>query len=175
MALISVAVALPIRMLLLRAFEKSNERDDEVLESWLEAPGDPWVPCVFGDDAHASWHFTGKRPVSKIIKWMALHPGEKPIEPVKDAFLAATRRHCGQPSEDAPGAAKRADSTSATSSIDGASSARNVKKEDSEVALARKLLSLAGFVGIYVAWAICSWFIFVRCSRALHACPSYRD
>jgi hypothetical protein len=139
-----------VRNVLLRAFEKANERDDEVLEAWLEAPGDAWIPFVFGDDAHGSWHFTGtKRRVSDIIKWMARHPGEQPVEPLQEMALQRLRQGSALLHE-APGAVMPP--------TDDATSSHS----ETHIARTRQFLSIAGVLGVFLCWAVCSWFIFVR-------------
>jgi hypothetical protein len=77
--LISAAVAWPVRNILQRLFEKANERDDDVLEAWLVAPGNAWMNVLFGSNLHKLWHFTGKRPVSAFVRWMARYPDESPV------------------------------------------------------------------------------------------------
>jgi hypothetical protein len=179
-ALISVAVALPVRTLLLRAFELANERDDDVPEAWLTAPAAPWLPLLFGTDAHRSWHFTGSSPVHSVVRWMALNPGEPPVEPLRDAAVDAALRRCAaprappqdvaaapSPAHSGSSAAKRNNkalyTSSAGSGASGSSGSDDMSPEEvATLARRRRLLSKAGLVGVLVTWVICSWFIFVR-------------
>ena len=167
MGLISAAVAWPIRNILQRLFEKANERDDEMLEAWLVAPGQFWVNWLFGPNAHRLWHFTGKNPVSSLMRWMTRYPSDTAAGYVVEA--AAQRvSACFEPPEQEPEAKKKhrgGRPLSRNSALSRASSSASALQQ---MARKRRLASSLGFIGIYVAWTICVWFIFVR-SSCLHA------
>ena len=165
--LISAAVAWPIRNILQRLFEKANERDDEELESWLVAPGAFWVKLLFGPEPHKLWHFTGKRPVSALVRWMTLHPEEYPAAFVAEAAAQRVAPCIAPPEEEEPKleasteqqrARPRSHDSARLSHVSSVSSMQRIGKQ-------RRLISLLGFLGIYVAWTISSWFIFVRARR----------
>ena len=168
--LISAAVAWPIRNILQRLFEKANERDDEVLEAWLVAPSQFWVNALFGPSPHRLWHFTGKNPVSSLMRWMTRYPSDTAAG---DEAEAAAQRvsACFEPPEPEPEPVTKKKKhrggrpLSRNSALSRASSSSAALQQ---IARQRRFASLLGFIGIYVAWAICVWFIFVR-SSCLHA------
>jgi hypothetical protein len=95
-ALISVAVALPVDLFLMRAFEIANEIDGAP-ECWLDAPPGSWR-LVLGKDAHGDWHFTDaerEKPVSELTKWL-VRRGSEPLLAAVLRLLAWLRaRWCG--------------------------------------------------------------------------------
>lgn len=161
--LISAAVAWPVRGVLQRLFEKANERDDDVLDAWLVAPGGLLVKALLGAEAHRGWHFTGKHAATALVRWMARHPSNTAAGYAAEA-AAQHCAACAEPPEPEPAPETtgkkhkhRRDSLSRSSALSSASADPATMRR---VARRRRLLSLLGFVGVYVAWAVCCWFVF---------------
>jgi hypothetical protein len=184
-ALISVAVALPVDLFLMRAFEIANEVDGAP-ECWLDAPPGSWR-LLLGKDAHGDWHFTDaerEQPVSELTKWL-VRRGSEPLLAATLRLLAWLRaRWCGGgdtgeqadahplgrassrismdyradvgfPSAGAAGDEHRGDDAASASSSQGSSDAH-------ADAMQKRLYASAGLLGVYTCWTIFAWFIFVR-------------
>jgi hypothetical protein len=158
--LISVAIALPVDLILAGAFETANEGDGP--ESWLEAPPGKWN-LLLGKDAHNGWRLADpRRPVNDIALWLMRYPEEGYIGTVLRllAWCAAQlqarlRRRSKAPDSDK----EEGDEDDAGESGSGETSASAEARAD---ALVKRLYASAGLLGVYVTWTIMSWFIFVR-------------
>ena len=153
--LISFAVAIPVAMFLARCFEVANENDDEP-EAWLEMP-DGWVKyalkAAFGMKPHGDWHYTRavqqpdlKPCQSGIVRWMVRRGDEMPTTTILRllAWVWNSLCRCVRPEEEG-----------------GAGDEGEEEEEDeSGGSLIKRLYALAGLVGVYLCWAIFSWFIF---------------
>jgi hypothetical protein len=148
--LISVAVALPVDMLLVRLFEASNEGDAP--EQWLEAPSGKWK-LLLGKDCHKGWNYDAG--VSDLAKYLARRGSE--------ALPAALMRLCawlaakvlGARDDDA-GSAKKADGDGSDNEEDAVFDEAEARAE----ACSKRLYAFSGLLGVYVVWAAFSWVIF---------------
>ena len=121
--LISVAVALPVDMLLVRLFEASNEGDAP--EQWLEAPSGVWK-LLLGKDCHKAWRYDDG--VSDLVQWLARRgAGRRP--PRCCACAGGWPPKCG------PSAARAA--TAATATTAAATTATSPRKAQSSTRRAR--------------------------------------
>ena len=142
---ISVAVALPVDLLLARLFEASNEGDAP--EQWLEAPSGVWK-LLLGKDCHKAWNYDAKnKPVTDLVKWLARRGGEALPSVVMRllAWLWAS-----------PGDVK--DDDSDDEDEDGASFDSAEARAD---ASSKRGYAFAGLLGVYAVWAVFTWVIFV--------------
>jgi hypothetical protein len=157
-ALIGVAVALPVDMFLQHAFEVANEVDGAP-EAWLIWRG-LWK-MLLGKHAHADWHFTDDTKERPSELAMFIIRGEDPPWPEVMLFIAtwvpgrllATLKYILRIKETEEEEEKKTSEASSEASA-GAEARRD--------RLMKRLLASAGLIGIYVCWAIFSWFIFVR-------------
>lgn len=167
--LISVAVALPVDLVLQRAFEIANE--SEMPGNWLDAPPGKWK-LLLGKDAHNGWRLADpRRPVSEFVRWMVGGGAESDLQAVLFVIGYALRRLrariCGEPAPELPeeeAAKSKAGSDAASVSSSGSAAARSD-------ALMKRLYAAAGLLGVYVTWAIMSWCVALhtgaaRCSHA---------
>ncbi len=170
--LISVAVALPVRHVLLRLFEVANEANDEPEGGEWMAYGGAWR-LLLGRHAHADWHFGGAVPPGELVAWAATHPEPEELEwaelllRVLPAHLwgvlcrAARRcvRRSGTLDKDA--GADVAEEQEDASDKDGSSDQGSGLSDARRSARMKRLFAALGFLGVYVTWAVFSWFIFV--------------
>ena len=157
--LISVAVALPVDLVLQRAFEIANE--SEMPGNWLDAPPGKWK-LLLGKDAHNGWRLADpRRPVSEFVRWMVGGGAESDLQAVLFIVGYALRRLrarlCGEPEapEEDEAAKSKAGSDAASVSSSGSAAARSD-------ALVKRLYAAAGLLGVYVTWAIMSWCVALR-------------
>ena len=157
--LISVAVALPVDMFLARAFEIANEVEGAP-EAWLTYHG-KWR-LLLGKHAHADWHLADPSRAKPSDLTMFIITEDDPawtqtlvflLHWLPAQLLAGAKRALGvkaPPQEEE--ADKADDKASGSESSEGA----HARKE----ALLKRLYASAGLLGVYVTWAIMSWFIF---------------
>ena len=170
--LISVAVALPVDLLLARAFEIANE--GEMPENWLDLPPGKYR-LLFGKDLHRGWHLDDpRRPVQPGALWL-IENGDAPLGLV--AFLlraqltrlarwlrgARSDKPEGDDNDASPPAPGSPRASGASDESAGAAARRD--------ALVKRLYASAGLLGVYVCWTLFAWVIFVRavpcaCARA---------
>jgi hypothetical protein len=167
--LICVAVALPVTMFLERCFEIANEVEGAA-ESWV-AWGGIWR-MLLGKRAHKDWRWAdADDPPSEFVQLLTTAPGYGALAKfaLRKALSGLLRKGAakdGERSEGAevdeghrtPGQAKSGLKLEAPSS-----SGEESKSEEGDArraALARRLYAAAGLLGVYVTWAIFSWFIF---------------
>ena len=157
--LISVAVALPVDMLLVRLFEASNEGDAP--EQWIEAPTGFWK-LLLGKDCHKAWQYDAKeKPVSDLVKWLARRGSESlPAIVLRSlAWLAAKVTPARRDDEDtADGKNKKDDGDDDAESVDDAATFDEAAARSE--AWGKRGYALAGLVGVYVVWAAFAWVIF---------------
>ena len=147
--LISVAVALPVDMILVRMFEASNEGDAP--EQWLEAPSGNWK-LLLGKDCHHAWNYDAKdKPVSDLVKWIARRGGEDIFAIIMRLIAWLWVKLRGQPAEDSK-AEDDDDKSDAAESFDSA--------EARSDACSKRGYAFGGLLGVYVVWAVFSWVIF---------------
>jgi hypothetical protein len=202
-ALISVAVALPVELFLARAFEIANEIDDAP-ECWLDAPPGIMRPLL-GKDAHGDWHFTDaerEQPVSELIKWF-VRRGSEPLLVAALRLIAWLRaRWCGDggggrgsdeeaqadaqtqqccassldyhPDVAAPSDAAAGDELGGDDATSSSSSSSQSSSDARADALQKRLFASTGLLGVYMCWTIFAWFIFVRHARRRGATRAVR-
>ena len=147
--LISVAVALPIDMLLVRMFEASNEGDAP--EQWLEAPSGKWK-LLLGKDCHHAWNYDAKdKPVSDLVKWIARR-GEEDIPAIIMRLLAWLWAKMRPTPAQGSKAASDDNESDDGESFDSA--------EARSDACSKRGYAFGGLVGVYVVWAAFAWVIF---------------
>ena len=146
--LISVAVALPVDLFLVRAFELANEGDAP--ESWVEAPAGKWK-LLIGKNAHNDWRLADpKKPISDIVLWLIRYSAE-PVYATVFRLICWARRKlraklCGlkpEPEED-----------------EGEGAGSSASAEARADTLTRRLYASLGLLGVYTCWTIFAWFIF---------------
>jgi hypothetical protein len=162
--LICIAVALPVDWFLAGAFETANEGDCP--ECWLDAPAGK-IKLLVGKDAHKGWHLAKPgEPVSDFVLWLVRGGEEDSILGWITTFLGwAWGRVFGAKEEEEEEGADGKKKTNkegeeeeddmATGS--GASHASSEARSDARM---KRLYASAGLVGVYICWAIFSWFIF---------------
>ena len=154
--LISVAVALPVDMLLVRLFEASNEGDAP--EQWLEAPSGVWR-LLLGSDGHKAWNYDSG--VSDLVKWQA----RRGAEALPSALLrlaawraAAARRPRGGDATDTAKGSKAGGSHSDSEESDD--DAVFYEADARAEAWTKRWYAFSGLLGVYVVWAVFAWVIF---------------
>jgi hypothetical protein len=163
--LISVAVALPVDLFLARAFEIANEVGDAP-ESWLDAPPGKWK-LLLGKDCHNDWHLADpEAPVSALVLWLVRYSWESTIASLLRlaAWLWArcTRgKKAAEAEAEAEEEEEEADDAGSTASAEARADA-----------MQKRLYASAGLLGVYICWAIFSWFIFVRVLRCAFVKPA---
>ena len=170
--LISLAVALPVTLFISTCFEIAD--DSEAPESWLEWVG--WRKLVFGRDAHRRWHYTRPegQPV-RYVRWFVRSTTAPISETAANlcrsfyAWLTGTEVpwlvEAREAEFELEGAAKRegdccgADGDGGDGKSESGSTSSSVR---SAQALMRwkRTVTAAGLIGVYVTWAVFSWFIF---------------
>ena len=155
--LISFAVAIPVAMFLARCFEIANENDDEP-EAWLEMPDGVVkyaMMALFGRKPHGEWHYEHamQQPDLKpcdsfVVRWYVRRSYEMPTTTLLRiaTWLWNSLRHGSKPAAE-----------SADAGEEGKAGGEDTGDSD---ALIKRLYAVAGLVGVYLCWAIFSWFIF---------------
>ena len=161
--LISVAVALPVEWFLAGAFETANEGDAP--ECWLDAPAGK-IKLLLGKDAHKGWHLADPAaPVSDFVLWLVRGGGEESIFAAGATLLSwLWGRVRGKKEEEAEGADGEKEKDKEGGEEEDGVAARSGSSHASADARAdarmKRLYASAGLVGVYICWAIFSWFIF---------------
>ena len=214
-ALINIAIGLPIGMFLFRCFEIANEGEDWP-DAWLEVPKGlvtMGFRVVFGwRHLTGRWHYApplegegcavdpspkSLKPVaaqdSDLVQWYVRHSGELPNMWVQRTIGWVWRqlfggggeatpyddlppsKHVAEAPEGAEPEGKGHDAHGEHAGKEGSNAGSEAEEEGEEDegaadALTKRLYAAAGLVGIYMAWAIFSWFIFTY-----GACPARRD
>ena len=194
-ALINIAIGLPIGMFLFRCFEIANEGEDWP-DAWLEIPKGLVTLAfrlVYGRHLTGKWHYapplegdgcavdswpTALQPVaaqqSDLVQWYVRHSYELPNMWVQRTLswvlrqLAGLRGGGGEatPCDDLSLPTHEGDGEVGGAEPNGKNHAANgtdgsePEDEGAADALTKRLYAAAGLVGIYLAWAIFSWFIF---------------
>ena len=167
--LICVAVALPVTMFLERCFEIANEVEGAA-ESWV-AWGGIWR-MLLGKRAHKDWRWAdADNPPSDFVQLLTTAPGYGALAKfaLRKALGVLLRKGAAKDGERSEGA--EVDEGHHTSELGKSglkleapsSSGEESKSEEGDArsaALARRLYAAAGLLGVYVTWAIFSWFIF---------------
>jgi len=170
--LICVAVALPVTMFLERCFEIANEVEGAA-EGWVAWGG--ILSLLLGKRAHKEWRWAdADDPPSDLVQLLATGAGWRELfkfalGKVLHAFRPPTssKTSAGGRGLDGGGGSPKAevDRAHRLSQRDSpaSSSGHESKSEESDArsaALARRLYAATGLLGVYVTWAIFSWFIF---------------
>ena len=198
-ALINIAIGLPIGMFLLRCFEIANEGDDWP-DAWLEVPKGLITLAfrlLYGRHLTGRWHYRqplegdgcavdphpkALKPVaacaSDLVQWYVRHSGEMPTTWAQRAITWLWRQVSRAPGadeatpyNDLPPSARtgEAEGTSHESHGEPAEGEQGGEDEGAADAVMKRVCAAAGLAGIYLAWAIFSWFIFTYGS-----CPARR-
>jgi len=150
--LISVAVALPVDLFLVSAFETANAVD--IPCNWIEAPAGRWR-FLLGKDAHNGWRLAEPRkPVSELVLWVVAGGAPTDLEQLIFVIGYFLRRLRAAIFGDPKPAAEEEESNGDGAASDAGSAAARAD------ALKKRLYASAGLLGVYVTWAIMSWFIF---------------
>jgi hypothetical protein len=166
-ALISIAIALPVGIFIGSAFELAN--DSEAPESWLAWSGLPRL--LLGAAAHRRWHWTGPagRP-SRLVRWYCRCADAPKVEMLLNLWLSfkawATCSQTPWEDEAAEAADQEVDRKAAGGSGDehdecappapsqqassGASSTR-------ELLAKKRAYTAIGLGAVALCWAIFSW------------------
>jgi len=159
-ALIGVAVALPVDMFLQHAFEVANEVDGAP-ESWLIWRG-MWK-MLLGKKAHSEWHFTDETRTHPTELAMFIIREDDPAWPdvvmfivtwVPGRLLAMLKHVIGIKDSEGNEEEKEDEKSEGSSEESAGAEARRDR-------LMKRLYASFGLIGIYICWAIFSWFIFV--------------
>ena len=160
-ALIGVAVALPVDMFLEHAFEVANEVDGAP-ESWLIWRG-VWK-MLLGKKAHSEWHFTDETRTRPSELAMFIIREDDPAWPdvvmfivtwVPGRILAMLKHVLGiKDKEEEEKEEEKEEKSEGSSEESAGAEARRDR-------LMKRLYASFGLIGIYICWAIFSWFIFV--------------
>lgn len=185
-ALISVAVALPVDMFLQRAFEIANEVDGAP-ESWLMWSG--VYKMVLGKHAHADWHFTDetRKTPSDVAMFIATSQDPGVLEvaafwlenlggPMRFIMRVVALAYDVEAWVEVPamiGAAfmvvprmlrrfvlwMEGKDPPEEASEDGSSEASAATKARRD-RMTKRLYASTGLIGVYLVWCIFAWFIF---------------
>ena len=194
-ALINIAIGLPIGMFLFRCFEIANEGEDWP-DAWLEVPKGLITLAFrlfYGRHLTGRWHYRpplegegcavdtdpkALKPVaqcrSDLVQWYVRHSGEMPTMWAQRTLAWVWRKLSGSgsaeptPYDGLPPAFREGGAADVGESIGKGEPAGEGSEPEAEEeedagaadALAKRLYAASGLVGIYLAWAIFSWFIF---------------
>ena len=166
-ALISVAVALPVDWVLARAFELANEVQG-MPEAWLDAPPEKWQ-LVLGKDPHNNWRLADAAvPIKDLTLWFLRYSTESTLSSIFRLLSWLFLRRCGRKAPEAE--------QEVPASEDGAGSGSQPRTSDSGAsgdaragALQKRLYAMAGLLGVYVTWAIFAWYERVQRAAALRS------
>lgn len=174
--LIAVAVALPIRYVLLRLFEVANEADDETTGGEWMSYGGMWR-LLLGRHAHAYWHFDGTNaelaPPTELTAWVTAHPEPGELEWAELVLqvlpmhlwgvLQRAVRRCVRSGStltvDGTGSAAAAEEDAASNkgSFEQSSQQGSGLSSARRSARTKRMFASLGFIGIYGTWAIFAW------------------
>lgn len=158
-----VTVALPVDLLLNHLFEIANE--DELPETWVEAPPAS-TRMVLGRNCHNGWRLADPAtPVSDIVLWL--------VHQRKERYFATAVRLVKWLWRNLRPRAPRLARLSFETELGLPASAAGSDAGDGAAhadAVAKRIASAAGLIGVYAVWVIMSWFIFVCAPR----CPASR-
>jgi hypothetical protein len=164
-ALISIAIALPVSIFLASCFAIAN--DSEAPESWLTWRG--LAQLLAGRGANRRWHYTGPAgQPAHAVRWF-IRSGDAPkLEMlIQLGQLAYARLTCAQPpwaleaAEAEAAAAKCGDADGLSGNLAAPSGANGASAL--ELQRKKRTYTAVGIAGIYLVWAIFAW-----CVRAPH-------
>jgi hypothetical protein len=183
-ALIALAVGLPVTLFLQSAFEVAN--DAEQPESWLVWRGA--ARLLLGLRAHRRWHYTGPRgQPRRFVRWYCRSKDAPFPEKAADALHAlrcaltgSTPRWTLQARAAAAQAAAKAEADECGAcarepdSEDGLDSHDVDAAEAAALSLYKRACAAAGLAGTALTWAAFAWFIFTcaRPARCVARAPS---
>jgi hypothetical protein len=169
-ALISLAIALPVGIFVSSAFELAN--DSEAPESWLAWRGVARL-LLGGANAHRRWHWTGAAgPPSRFVAWRCRSADAPSVEILINLWLLLKAWATGtQPPwvEEAEEAAahSKAEAARGGGNDDGAqappsevSSSSSGASSSAELLAKKRAYTVLGLGAVAACWAIFVWFIF---------------
>jgi hypothetical protein len=189
--LIALAIALPVTLFCQSCFEMAN--DSECPESFLMWAG-VWR-YVFGMRAHRRWHYTGLMgQPQRFVRWyvrsvdapkpetllnlghslLAFVTRTKPpwtVEAEEAEEEAACGSACGSGASGIGGDEKGSGDDDARSHSSAADSAAELRRH-------KHKLTAMGLAGVFLIWAVFSWFIFTygeHAPRSLRRQPTHAD
>jgi hypothetical protein len=178
-ALIALAIALPVTQFIASCFEIAN--DSEAPESWLFYGGVVRLAC--GAGAHRRWRYGGPAgQPRRFVRWYVRSVDAPTPETVGNlwesfkAWLSGAKPPWIREAEEAEEAAAAAGDDTA----DGGGDSKKPRKSSSGVGggggdeardlrRAKRRLTAVGIGGVLLIWAIFAWFIFT-CACAAAAC-----
>jgi hypothetical protein len=165
-ALIAIAVAIPVTLFVGTLFDEANDVDEPKIQMQMPETviRKRVYALIFGRKPHKNWHFvdaTGKQQVSGILRWWIRYGYEEPVVFIPYHFWRwARRRLRGHPLNlqepqqvEEHSAANEAEHTREQEVVEA-------RKEAQALHRNRRLLGTIGVLGVYCIWAIFSWFIF---------------
>jgi hypothetical protein len=143
-ALISLAVSLPVSHFLASCFEVAN--DSEAPESWLEWSGT--ARWLLGRKANRLWNYTGERgQPARLVRWWIRSSGAPAVEMLVN--LAHMLLACC-PTR-LPWVRRIAEEDDAADDVAAASSAVH------ELLIKKHAYTAVGLTGLYLVWAVFTW------------------
>ena len=196
-ALISIAIAIPVTVFLGSCFEIAN--DSDAPESWLAYGG--LVRFVLGRTAHRRWHYTRGEQPPRFVRWYIRSADAPKLETLINlchslvAWLTCRpppwvleAQEAGE--EEAAHVKYRARGKVAPDFIDEpvdaapgehgvtgddappASSKSSSGQSALRVSAYKRACTAFGLLGVYATWAVFAWFIFVRDLPLLQTPPN---
>jgi hypothetical protein len=151
-ALIALAIALPVTQFIAGCFSVAN--DSECPESWLQWAG--LARLLLGDGANRRWHYTGPAgPPSRVVRWYCRSVEAPPSETVANlwrsfrAWATGTRPPWIEEAEEAEEAERAAHTQCATAA---AAESDDDDNEAAELTRQKHRLTVLGIVSVYLVW-----------------------
>jgi hypothetical protein len=163
-ALISLAVALPVTFFIASCFSIAN--DNEAPESWLSWAGLPKLFC--GPRAHRRWYYTGPdgQPGSFVRWWIRSRDAPAPETLInlyhsavawatgsKPPWTVEAEEAAEQEAEAEAGVGKPAQEEAGSDDLD-AHSVQDSLASARQLRASKRLLTIIGVGGVYVVWAV---------------------
>ena len=163
-ALIALAVGIPVTLFLAACFEIAN--DAEAPESWLQWRG--WRLLVFGFKAHRQWHYTRDKPPLGYVRWYCRSAETTLPDLLMHMFHKAKALLTGTPppwvlearAAAAEAAMVAAPSGGVVSNDDDAASTSSSVRSAQALQHNKRVFTVIGLAGVLICWAIFTWFIF---------------
>jgi hypothetical protein len=162
-ALISLAVALPVGIFVGSAFELAN--DSEAPESWLAWSGAPRM--LLGRGANRRWHWTGARgPPSRFVRWWCRCADAPKVETLLNGWLALWAWVTGgKPfwvveAEEAAAAAAAYEPSGDDDDKHAPSEASSGASSAAALLVKKRAYTVLGLGTVAACWVIFSWIIF---------------
>jgi hypothetical protein len=169
-ALIAIAVAIPVTEFVGVLFDEANEVEEPKIQMYMPETMLPKTiyALIFGRNPHKNWRFvdaTGKQQVSGILRWYIRFGYEEPMVMISGhLWRLAKRRWRGTPLEphehEHEHEHKHEHSLSHEAEHIRAHEVAEAREEAVALMCTRRFMATVGVLGVYVIWAIFSWFIF---------------